>query len=53
MTPNPCRCCGKHVNNFDGHPIHTACIRQHWGRHVHGVNASRCREFGPKKEARK
>ena len=41
-----CRCCGKNVYMFDGAPIHTACIPKHWAKHSHGVNASRCKEFG-------
>ncbi len=41
-----CRCCGKTVYTSDGFPIHTACIRNHWGKHARSVNASRCREFG-------
>ena len=41
-----CRCCGKDaIRFFDGLPIHTLCIGKHWGRHVNGVNASRCLEF--------
>jgi hypothetical protein len=43
-----CRCCGKPVLSFDGHPIHTKCIPKHWGKHANGVNASRCVEFGQK-----
>jgi hypothetical protein len=43
-----CRCCGKPVLSFDGHPIHTKCIPKHWGKHAQGVNASRCLEFGQK-----
>lgn len=42
-----CRCCGKAVTAFDGHPIHTRCIPKHWDAHQRGYNASRCREFGP------
>jgi hypothetical protein len=40
-----CRCCGKSVFSYDGHPIHTSCIPKHWGKHARGVNASRCQEF--------
>lgn len=40
-----CRCCGKPVFVFDGHPIHTKCIPAHWGKHSQGKNASRCAEF--------
>jgi hypothetical protein len=40
-----CRCCGYGVKTFDGHPIHTRCIPKHWGKHSHGVNSSRCKEF--------
>ena len=43
-----CRCCGNVVLSFDGHPIHTRCIPKHWGKHSHGINASRCKEFGRK-----
>jgi len=43
-----CRCCGKPVLAFDGHPIHTKCIPKHWAKHAHGINASRCIEFGQK-----
>ena len=43
-----CRCCGYGVKTFDGHPIHTRCIPKHWGKHSHGINASRCKEFGGK-----
>ena len=42
-----CRCCGKPVFTGDA-PIHTRCIPKHWGRHAHGKNVSRCREFGNK-----
>ena len=45
-----CRCCGKPIWNSDGHPIHTACIRKHWGKHAKGINASRCKEFGKRKQ---
>ena len=45
-----CRCCGKAVPPMDSYPIHTACIPKHWDRHAHGVNASRCREFGREAE---
>jgi hypothetical protein len=43
-----CRCCGKALGllETDGHPIHTRCIPKHWDKHAHGINASRCREFG-------
>lgn len=46
-----CRCCGKDSFRFPGeeydeHTIHTLCIPKHWGKHSHGVNASRCKEFG-------
>jgi hypothetical protein len=44
-----CRCCGRTVPPMDSYPIHTACIPRHWDRHAHGVNASRCREFGSKR----
>ena len=45
-----CRCCGKALGLLeqDGAPIHTRCIPKHWGKHSHGVNASRCREFSTK-----
>jgi len=43
-----CRCCGYGVKTFDGHPIHTRCIPKHWRKHSHGINASRCKEFGGK-----
>lgn len=43
-----CRCCGKPVYNTDGYPIHTKCIPTHWGKHAHGINASKCKEFGHK-----
>jgi hypothetical protein len=47
----PCRCCGKPVRTFDGAPIHTACLPNHWDKHVwqrvqEGTNASRCQEWG-------
>jgi hypothetical protein len=42
----PCRCCGKPVAAWLGSPIHTKCIPKHWGKHVHGQDASRCKEFG-------
>lgn len=42
----PCRCCGKPVPSWLGSPIHTKCIPKHWGKHVHGKDASLCREFG-------
>jgi hypothetical protein len=41
-----CRCCGGPVKTWDGAPIHTRCIPTHWGNHSHGINASRCKEFG-------
>lgn len=40
-----CRCCGKPLY-FWLNPIHTQCIPKHWGKHAHGINASRCKEFG-------
>lgn len=43
-----CRCCGKPVTNFDGHPIHTRCIPKHWNDHAYGRKTSRCREYTPK-----
>ncbi len=43
-----CRCCGNPVIVFDGHPIHTMCISKHWGKHVYGINGSRCKEFWQK-----
>ena len=43
-----CRCCGKPVRSFDGHPIHTTCIPKHWGKHANGINCSRCVEFSYK-----
>ena len=43
-----CRCCGKALEWVtDNHPIHTACIPNHWGKHAKGINASRCAEFSP------
>jgi len=46
-----CRCCGKAITfPIDSHPIHTTCIPKHWGKHAHGKNASRCKEFGRHKE---
>ncbi len=55
MTPpkvnTVCRCCGKNLGLerfMDNHPIHTRCIPKHWSKHSHGVNASRCKEFGGK-----
>jgi len=47
-NPVSCRCCGKPVYNTDGYPIHTKCIPTHWGKHAHGINTSRCKEFGHK-----
>ena len=44
-----CRCCGRTVPPMDSYPIHTRCIPKHWNKHAHGVNASRCREFGSKR----
>lgn len=44
-----CRCCGRNLGLerfMDNAPIHTRCIPKHWGKHAHGVNASRCKEFG-------
>ncbi len=47
-----CRCCGKPLSVFEkamgGGPIHTKCISKHWGKHFHGINASRCLEFSYK-----
>ena len=46
-----CRCCGKNLGLerfIDTAPIHTRCIPKHWGKHSHGINASRCAEFGNK-----
>jgi len=53
LPPAPtCRCCGRELTGYaalqarqDGAGIHTRCITRHWGRHSHGVNVSRCREF--------
>ncbi len=50
-SPILCRCCGGVVTHSDAHPIHTACISRHWGRHHLGLNASKCREFGAKLKA--
>jgi hypothetical protein len=44
-TADPCRCCGRHVWTMDDYVIHTGCIRNHWARHQHGKNTSRCKEF--------
>ena len=44
-----CRCCGKNLGLerfMDDAPIHTRCIPKHWGKHAHGINATRCKEFG-------
>lgn len=43
-----CRCCGKALGILerDGAPIHTKCIPNHWGKHAHQVNSSKCHEFG-------
>jgi len=47
-----CRCCGRDLTGYaalqaiqDGAGIHTRCITRHWGRHAHGANVGRCREF--------
>ena len=55
-----CRCCGKNLglerfmDDF-AHPfarfqppapIHTRCIPKHCAKHAHGINATRCKEFG-------
>ena len=44
-----CRCCGKNLGLerfMDDAPIHTRCIPKHWGKHAHGIHATRCQEFG-------
>ena len=46
-----CRCCGTRVRFADSAPICTRCIPRHWGKHERGINASRCKEFGPKLRA--
>ena len=43
-----CRCCNKQVISSDWYQIHTRCIPKHWGKHVRGVNHSRCKEFKKK-----
>ena len=53
LPPVPtCRCCGRDLTGYaalqaiqDGAGIHTRCITRHWGRHAHGANVGRCREF--------
>ena len=50
----PCRCCGGTLGIMDGITdavrdgvgIHTRCIPKHGGKHMHGRNAARCREYG-------
>ena len=49
MPEMKCRCCDKSVYNwYDDYPIHTKCIPKHWGKHAHGINCSRCKEFAYK-----
>jgi len=44
-----CRCCGKEVWHADRTPIHTGCISRHFGKHVYGINASKCVEMKGKR----
>jgi len=57
-----CRCCGKPLSTLDqildatstsyrgGPTICTPCIPKHWGKHAYGKNASRCHEFGNRRQ---
>lgn len=45
-----CRCCDKrNVPYYKEIAICTTCIPKHWGKHAKGINSSRCKEFGKKK----